>query len=82
MDKVTGYCKEHDWDMDFKTCVFGCNRMVDEDTGICPECHDHSNNVVECKLCGILGDVDHFDGNKVTAHKIPWPKQGDINEEV
>ena len=56
---------EHTWDMDFQTCTFGCNRKVDTDTGICPECRDHSNNVVECTKCGALGDVDPFTGKVV-----------------
>jgi len=63
---VTGKC-EHDWDMDNPSCVFGCNRVVD-DYGICPECKDHSNNVVTCMKCGEEGDVDTFDG-KVTERK-------------
>lgn len=34
------------------SCVFGCGRRVDPDTGICPACRDHSANRIECETCG------------------------------
>jgi hypothetical protein len=34
-----------------RRCQFGCGRPVDEDTGICPSCHEHSLNVWECPAC-------------------------------
>jgi hypothetical protein len=58
----------HEWDMSTASCTFGCNRTVDTDTGMCPECKDHSNNVVGCLHCDVLGDVDHVTG-KITEQK-------------
>lgn len=34
------------------SCTFGCGAVVDRDTGICPICHDHSANRIECETCG------------------------------
>ena len=33
-------------------CVFGCESVVDADTGICPTCLDHSHNEATCEECG------------------------------
>ena len=58
-DDVTQVC-DHDWVN--PSCVFGCNRVVDEDTGFCPECSDHSTNVYECSQCGVEGEFYSFTG--------------------
>ena len=43
-------------DLDYLTengsCIFGCGPKVDEDTGFCPRCKDHSANGVTCDECG------------------------------
>jgi predicted amidophosphoribosyltransferase len=62
---------EHVWDVANKSCLFGCNRVVDEDTGICPECHEHSNNIVECEVCGAIGNVDNYSGVITEDDVIP-----------
>ena len=51
---------KHEWDMSSAACVFGCYSKVDEDTGICPTCKDHSVNVVTCSICEKEGEVDPF----------------------
>ena len=33
------------------SCVFGCNHVIG-DSGICPNCRDHSANSFECDTCG------------------------------
>ena len=33
-------------------CIFGCGSEVDDDTGICPTCREHSANTVTCWECG------------------------------
>ena len=70
---MDNHCKEHghEWDMENKSCTFGCNAVVDADTGMCPNCRDHSNNVVECEYCGVVGTVDGHTGI-VTPDEDEW----------
>lgn len=35
-------------------CQFGCGVRVHKDSGVCPSCHDHAENEVECAKCGEL----------------------------
>ena len=51
---------DHEWDMDSKSCIFGCNTVIDEDTGFCPVCGDHSSNLVVCLKCDHEGEVDNW----------------------
>jgi predicted amidophosphoribosyltransferase len=46
---------------DNASCCFGCNHKVDKDYRVCPECKDHSHNVVECEECHAEYD-DVLDG--------------------
>lgn len=46
------------------SCVFGCNRHVDTDTGFCPECKDHSTNVYECEDCGKVWEQEYNPNGK------------------
>jgi hypothetical protein len=52
-------CREPDGSLNVEylsenaSCLFGCGRQVDKDTGICSHCKEHSANAVECESCGV-----------------------------
>lgn len=45
-------CCRHLLENEQGSCLFGCNSVVDTDTGLCPSCQDHSANRIECERCG------------------------------
>lgn len=61
----------HEWDTDNASCVFGCGRYIDPDTGYCPTCGDHSNNQVECLHCGAIANVDSYTGEIEDFDDLP-----------